>query len=85
MLRFAHEVYLCVSYDSHRKQPIISLNSVNQLIVVMEICCVFFGARTEWLNSKTSFGFRMLNIVLRPLQFHNITCLMDAFLKNFSL
>jgi hypothetical protein len=39
-----------VSYNSHKKTVIISLNSVNQLIFVMVKCCVFFAVRTEFLN-----------------------------------
>jgi hypothetical protein len=31
---------------------IISLNGVNQLIVVMETCCVFFVVRAELYDSK---------------------------------
>jgi hypothetical protein len=38
-----------------------SLNSVNQLIVVMETVCVFFEVRADFLNIiKRSFGFRRL-------------------------
>jgi hypothetical protein len=40
---------------------IISLNNVNQLIVVMVKCGVLFEVRTDFLNvKKTSFGFKGL-------------------------
>jgi hypothetical protein len=42
---------------------IISENSVNQLIVVIVKCCVFFEVRTKFLNIiYTSFGFKGLHI-----------------------
>jgi hypothetical protein len=40
---------------------IISLNSINQFIFVMEMCCVFFEIGTESLNIiKMSFYFKRL-------------------------
>jgi hypothetical protein len=40
----------------------ISLNSVNELIFVVENCCIFFEIRAEFLNIiQTSFGFKWLN------------------------
>jgi hypothetical protein len=43
---------------------IISLNNINQLIVVMEKRCVFFAVRTEFLNIiYMSFGFRVLIVL----------------------
>jgi hypothetical protein len=44
-------LYLWVSYDSHCKKTMISLNSVNQLIFVMVKCGVFFAVRAEFLNT----------------------------------
>jgi hypothetical protein len=42
---------------------IISLNSFNQLIVVMETSYVFFAVRTELLNIIwTSFGFKEIKL-----------------------
>jgi hypothetical protein len=35
-LHFAHIVYLYVSYESYNKLGIISLNNINQLILVIE-------------------------------------------------
>jgi hypothetical protein len=43
------------------KTVIISLSSINQLIFVMETCCVFFEVWAEFLNTA-SFGFKELNI-----------------------
>jgi hypothetical protein len=47
MLRFA---YIGFAWFS-RKTAIISLNSLNQLIVVMVKCSVLFEVRTEFLNN----------------------------------
>jgi hypothetical protein len=43
-------LYLWVSYDSHNKQLIFSLNRINQLIFEMAEFCVFFAVRAEFLN-----------------------------------
>jgi hypothetical protein len=54
-------LYLWLSYYSHCKQPIISLNSVNRLIFVTVKCGVFFAVRTEFLNIiYMSFSFKAL-------------------------
>jgi hypothetical protein len=40
-----------VYYDTQNKQQLdISLNSINQLMFVMDTCCVFFDVRTGFLN-----------------------------------
>jgi hypothetical protein len=36
--------------DSQNKKAIISLNNINQLIFVIEKCCVFFAVETESLS-----------------------------------
>jgi hypothetical protein len=42
---------------------IISLNSINQLIFMMVMYCVFFEVWTEFLNNICmSFGFKGLNL-----------------------
>jgi hypothetical protein len=42
-------MYLYASYDSQNKQSM-SLNSINNLIFVMEMSCIFFEVRSEFLN-----------------------------------
>jgi hypothetical protein len=43
---------------------ITSLNSTNQLIFMMERCCVFFAMQTGLLNvTYTNFGFKGLIII----------------------
>jgi hypothetical protein len=37
----------------HISQEIIFLNGINQLMFVMEKCCVFFTVRNEFLNNGT--------------------------------
>jgi hypothetical protein len=40
---------------------IMSFDSINQLICVMEMCCVFCEVRSECLNIYTLIDFRGLN------------------------
>jgi hypothetical protein len=42
-------VFVCLVWFSEQT-AIISLNSINQLIFVMETCCIFFEAGPEFLN-----------------------------------
>jgi hypothetical protein len=50
------------------KTVIISLNSVNQFILVMVKYCVFFAIRTEFLNIiQTSFDFNKI-IIFRKFE-----------------
>jgi hypothetical protein len=59
-MRFAHRGYLLGPYDSHSKQQLFPY-TLNQLILVMVMGCVFFAVRTGRLNIiKTSFGFKEL-------------------------
>jgi hypothetical protein len=44
-------VRVWVSYGSRGKAAIIFLNSINQMIVVMELCCVFCAVGTGFLNN----------------------------------
>jgi hypothetical protein len=46
---FCPENVFCVSYDSQNKQ-VICLNSINRLVFVIEMQCVFYKVRTGFLN-----------------------------------
>jgi hypothetical protein len=53
--------YFYVFHMSFRITAIISVNSINQLILVIVKCCVFFEVRTEFLDTiETSFNFKRL-------------------------
>jgi hypothetical protein len=53
-----------MSFVSFSEQTVISVNSINQLIFVMETCCVFFVVGTELLNIiYMKFGLQMVKEV----------------------
>jgi hypothetical protein len=53
-LHSAHTEYLCVPYDSHSKQRLLSLKSINRLVIVIEPGCVSCEVRAEFLNTVFS-------------------------------
>jgi hypothetical protein len=63
---FPHNV-IFVSNVSQTK-PVISLNSINQLIFGMVKCYVFFEVRIECLNIiEMSFSFKELNLIVNVI------------------
>jgi hypothetical protein len=62
---------------------IISLNSDNQLMLVMVKCYVVFEVRTDFLKDiKTSFGFKGLNYATDDS--FNIQFIINLMLRNLS-
>jgi hypothetical protein len=54
-------VYLCVSYNFHKKTATVSLNGVNEQAFVMETQCVSCEVGTEFLGRSLLTNFMMLS------------------------
>jgi len=58
-LHVAHSMYLWVSYDYHNQPTIVSKNRINELICIMEKCCVLFEVwNARLITISTSFAFK---------------------------
>jgi hypothetical protein len=64
---FAQNAIVCFVWLS-QQTAIISLKSINQAIVVMETCCIFFEARTKILNEFTRASCFTSPISIYPYQ-----------------